>query len=272
MKIKYPIALAISLASQSHAAFDPGSLILMVHDPEDGDKFFWDIGSSAAQAVNGNSFSMTSSSLAAFISSNTLPYESGVGGPPAVGPNNDAYPLEWGLIGSTNSTAPVAGPPALGQSYENRGLLGSSSQFFANQSNITGSALLNDQALWLERLSELKAAAPGSDELIILGADPMTQPANPSVATDQDLWFDGAFLGIGVSNKLWYLQTSPLPGAILSDEAAITELGSAVLSADGTFSYSTVPVPASAWLFLSACGALFVRSKSGPVGRKQPQR
>jgi len=238
------LAAAVAAVSSAHAAFDEGNAVLFAYDTASDNTYFVDLGVTGQDLVNATSVNLTDSGLAGFLSNNTA--------------------AQWTVIASVNDTAVVGGPPAIGVSLLNSGVVGSSS---------TGSAVgtdgtTNDQqrAIMNAWLSDVQAASIAEGNLSSFGVDG-SNPVSSDLSRNAG-YFNDSLISVGSSSALYYSQANPADNTTLADANLVYQVGTtgtdlssaALLSSDGAFSanltVSAVPVPAAAWLFGSALAGL----------------
>ena len=229
------LAGAVLAASSSQAAFDEGNAVLFAYASDDA-TYFVDLGVTGQDLANSASVDISDAGLGAFLTSNPS--------------------AQWTVVASINDTTRVAGPPAAGASLANSGVVGTSLSGSAvgttGSSNDTQRATLND---WL---SNVQAAAGGSNSFGVEGTDPVSANAPRNGG-----FFNDSLIAVGSASALFYSQANPASGATLADANVVNLVGGtfnyqAELSSDGTFTANAVPVPAAAWLFGSALAGLGV--------------
>ena len=237
------LAAAVAVASSAQAAFDTNA-VLFAYDSSNDDTYFVDLGVTADALIGGASVDIASSQtgLGSWLST-----RSGI---------------SWSVIGTVNDTTAVGGPPALGKSLVNNGIVSSSSTGSAVAS--TGSTMQQQQATLNNWLSLVEANSTGSS-FAASGLDDWS--ANSSINNGG---FDNSLIGLNSASALYYTQADPSSGASMSDVVVTNQVGTAgtpaqsaaSLSSDGSFAVNldttAVPVPAAAWLFGSALAGLFV--------------
>ncbi len=242
MKKKAATFLAASIAVASHAAFDPGTTILFAYDPGDDDTYFLDLGVEADHLANGlPDIYLRSVTLEMFLAAN----------PGSM----------WTVVGAVNDPTPVAGPPAVGMSLANSGIVGTSTSGVPVAGN--GSNNEFQKSILNNWIADIKSISGGSNEFIRPGSDPIT--AN---FTRNNAFFEDSLQFVNGSTNVFYAQTDPAPGGLLSDPVVVSTVSQTLfrVTSSGEIMYYT-PLPASAWLFFSACGALFARSKADEIRR-----
>jgi hypothetical protein len=237
------LAAAVAAVSSANAAFETGDAMLYAWNSANDNTYFVDLGVTGTDLTNAATVDFTDSGLASWL-----------------GTNSGAT---WTIVGSVNDTSAVGGPPALGSSYVNSGVVSSastgSSAFSSGATADTGRVTLND---WM---ADINTAAAGSSSFSVEGTDPVSADSNRNAA-----FFNGAQIGVGSTSGLFYGQADPSDGALLSQAAAVSQVGTsgdpsqsaALLGSDGSISanvgVTAVPVPAAAWLFGSALAGLAV--------------
>lgn len=241
------LAAAVVAVSSANAAFQEGDAMLYAWNPTNDNTYFVDLGVTGSDLANSAEVDFTDAGLASWL-----------------GTNSGAA---WTIVGSINDTSAVGGPPAIGQSYVDSGVVSTastgSSAFTTGADANTGRVTLND---WM---AEIFTASLGDDAFSVPGTDPASADSARNGA-----FFNGAQIAVGSTSSLFYGQADPASGAVLSDSAAVSQVGTAgdvsqsaaLLGSDGSISAnvnaSAVPVPAAAWLFGSAlAGLVMVRRK-----------
>lgn len=228
------LAGAVLLASSAHASFDQGTAVLYAWDSSNNDTYFVDLGVAAAD-LGTASVDITSAGLASWLSTHAG--------------------AQWTILGTNNDATPVAGPPALGQSVLNTGVISTSS---SGAIGFTSGADAIAQTLGINTfIEDANGQAGAATELEQLGTDPAA--ANSS---DANAGFANSLIDIGTAASIFYVQADPSPNAVTSQDAVITQLGvdNAIVLSDGTIQVNAavIPVPAAAWLFGSALAGLTV--------------
>ncbi len=248
MNKKLTTFLASSIAATSQAAFDPGAAILFAYDPSDDDTYFIDTGVTAQDLVNGAVINGNSAGLASWLASNS-------------------GSVTWTLLGTINDPSPVAGPPAINKSLANSGIVSSSTS--GTPVGLTGTDNENQRVVLNAWIADIKAVSGGLSEFALPGFYPESANQTRNIS-----FFNDSGVAIDTVADLFYAQADPSTLASISNPTVTTPAGrtgdalsgsSFVVSANGNF--SIIPVPAAAWLFLSACGALLARSKAATIGQ-----
>jgi hypothetical protein len=241
------LAAAVVAASSANAAFQVGDAMLYAWNPTNDNTYFVDLGVTGTDLKNSATVDFTDSGLASWL-----------------GTNSGAA---WTIVGSINDTSAVGGPPAIGPSYVNSGVVSTastgSSAFTTGAAADTGRNTLNG---WMD---EIFTASLGDSSFSVLGANPASADSARNGA-----FFNGAQIAVDSTSSLFYGQADPSDGALLSEAASVSQVGTggdpqqsaALLGSDGSISAnvdaSAVPVPAAAWLFGSAlAGLVMVRRK-----------
>lgn len=242
------LAAAVVAASSANAAFQVGDAMLYAWNPTNDNTYFVDLGVTGTDLKNSATVDFTDSGLASWL-----------------GTNSGAA---WTIVGSINDTSAVGGPPAIGQSYADSGVVSTSSTgssaFTTGADADTGRNTLNS---WM---AEIFTASLGDSSFSVLGANPASADSARNGA-----FFNNAQIALApTTSSLFYGQADPSYGAVLSDAASVSQVGTggdpqqsaASLGLDGSISAnvdaSAVPVPAAAWLFGSAlAGLVMVRRK-----------
>lgn len=232
------LAAAVIVASSANAAFDEGNAVLFAYDAADNDTYFVDLGVTASDIQLGAQVSLTDGGLASFLSSNAG--------------------SQWTIIGSINDLTPVAGPPAIGQSFANNGYISTSTTGI----NVGTSGADNEaqQNVMNDWLAVVQAASGGaSSSFGVLGTDPAAADASRNNG-----FFEASLIAVGGTSSVFYAQAEPSTGASQADDAIVTQISAAGIPAVagvtglGEISVTSVPVPAAAWLFGSALAGLTV--------------
>ena len=240
------LAAAVAAVSSAQAAFDTNA-VLFAYDINNennkgADTYFVDLGVTADALTNVASVNITDSGLGTWLSTRAG--------------------AQWTVIGTVNEQTLVGGPPAVGQSFLNNGIVSSSSTGTAVDS--TGSTMQQGQATLNNWLSLVEANSTGSSFVASRDDD---WSANSSI---NNAGFNNSLIDLGQYSTLYYNQADPSDGAKTSDFTISSQIGTAgtsaqlaaLLTSDGTFQITAVPVPAAAWLFGSALAGLgYVRRK-----------
>lgn len=230
MKKPASLVLACLIASHSHAAFDDDSAVVVVKDAAGADFYFFDLLLDGQEIVDGANAAVTSSGLAAFLA---------------------AHPgSEWALIAGVNDIGRVGGPPAAGEvpSYQNNGLVSSSSSSQLANAVETGQQLGEKKTIWFNMLDDIQLEAGGSREFALINEVFTAQ--YPS--TIDQLVLQSTFTSVGSSlTPLWYVQYENAFNSTTDEPVLNSAVGSFSVGLDGTIAISQVPVPATAWLFIS---------------------
>lgn len=230
------LAGAVLLASTAQAAFDQGDAVLYAWDSTNDDTYFVDLGVTAAD-LGSAVVNITDAGLAAWL-----------------GTHSGA---QWTILGTQNDATPVGGPPAIGKSVLNTGVVSTSTSGVAVAAT-SGDAIVQAAAINV-LIADAQAESGGLTSFEQLGTDPAA--ANSS---DASAGFTNSLNAFGASASIFYNQASPADGAQQSAASVTTQLG-AINNATVTggliqvnFSEVVVPVPAAAWLFGSALAGLTV--------------
>lgn len=246
------LAAAVVAASSANAAFQEGDAMLYAWNPTNDNTYFVDLGVTGSDLANSATVDFTASGLATWL-----------------GTNSGAA---WTIVGSINDTSEVGGPPAIGASYVDSGVVSTastgSSAFTTGADAETGRVTLNNWMSLISTAFDNSENSTGSGFFV-----PGTDPASADSARN-GAFFNGAQIAVGSTSSLFYGQADPSNGAVLSDAASVSQVGTAgdpsqsaaLLGSDGSISAnvsaSAVPVPAAAWLFGSAlAGLVMVRRK-----------
>jgi len=237
------LAAAVAAVSSAHAAFDQGNAVLYAYESDSENTYFVDLGVTAQDLANSVSVDITDSGLSSWLSSNTG--------------------ATWPVVGTINDSTLVGGPPAVGKSYANNGIIGTSLSASAVKSqtaqNLQQQETLND---WLDAVA---VEANGATSVAIAGGT-----ANASNTPRENGFFNSSAIGLGTAAALYYNQAANADGDTTAADTVFSQIGtggtpsqsSAILTADGSFSANldttAVPVPAAAWLFGSALAGLAV--------------
>ena len=237
------LAGAVLLASSAQAAFDQGNAVLFAYDAADDDTYFVDLGVTGQDLVNAASVDLTDAGLATFLSNNAG--------------------AQWTIIASVNDTDVVGGPPALGASLANNGVVSTSTS--GSPAELVGSGAIAQAGIMNDWLALVQTASGGLDSFGVAGTDPVSANAPRNGG-----FFNDSLIAVGGSSAIFYSQANPADGALQSDPALTTQVGTAgtalqsaaSLGNDGSVqvnvSTAVVPVPAAAWLFGSALAGLTV--------------
>lgn len=228
------LAGAVLLASSAHASFDQGNAVLYAWDSSNNDTYFVDLGVAAAD-LGTATVDITSAGLAGWLAGHAG--------------------AQWTILGTNNDGTAVGGPPALGASVLNTGVISTSTSGAAVASS--GSDAQTQTGLINSFIADVNAIAGAATELEQLGTDPAA-----ATSSDASAGFNNSLIAIGAAASIFYNQADPSDGATLADASVTTQLGvdNAIVLADGTIQVNAavIPVPAAAWLFGSALAGLTV--------------
>lgn len=235
------LAGAVLLASSAQAAFDEGNAVLFAYDAADDDTYFVDLGVTGQDLVNAASVDLTDAGLATFLSNNAG--------------------AQWTIIASVNDTDNVGGPPAVGASLANSGVVSTS----LSGAPVGSDGTTNDQQRLImnDWLADVQAASGGASSFGVAGTDPSSADAARNGG-----FLNNSLIAVGGSSAIYYSQANPADGATLADSNVVNQVGTAgtiaqsaaSLNESGTIqvNVAAVPVPAAAWLFGSALAGLTV--------------
>ena len=228
------LAAAVAVASTANAAFEEGNAVLYAWDSADNDTYFVDLG--VIDLTDGGQYFASDAGLAAWLDTQSS--------------------VEWAVVQTVNDTTAVGGPPALGQSLLDSGIVSTSTGGSAVGTDGTTNGQQQDTLnAWL---AQVEAASGGSSSFSVAGTDP--EAAGPA---RNGGGFGDSMIALDATSDLFYSQANPADGATLADANVVTAVGaqgtlSASLTSTGDIQVNAVPVPAAAWLFGSALAGLSV--------------
>lgn len=237
------LAGAVLLASSAHAAFDQGNAVLFAYDAADDDTYFVDLGVTGQDLVNSATVDLTDGGLATFLANNAG--------------------AQWTIIASVNDATEVGGPPAIGASFANSGVV--STSLSGAPVGIDGTTNDQQRLIMNDWLSDVQAAAAGSSSFGVAGTDPVSADAARNGG-----FLNNSLIAVGGSAAIFYSQANPADGSLISDQNITSQVGTAGTVAQSGASVgpdglvqvnvgaAVVPVPAAAWLFGSALAGLTV--------------
>lgn len=230
MKVKIiALAAAILTSSSANAAFEEGNVILFAYDPSDDDTYFVDLGFTGLELQNGVSIYITDSSLQAFLANNTG--------------------SQWTIIASINDPTLVGGPPAVGKSFLNSGVISTSTSGSSVGSN--GSANEQQRLIMNDWIADIQTRSGGSSSFGVAGTDSLSADG----ATVHG-FFNDSLINVGSNAEIFYSQANPADGSTVAEANVVSQInvpGSFTsLFSSGDIVVNYIPVPATAWLFGSA--------------------
>lgn len=233
-------SISTGFSAASHAAFDEGNAILYAYEAGSHKTYFVDLGVSGQELINGSFGILNDAGLTAFLAANTG--------------------VQWSIIASVNDPTLVTGPPAVGKSLINSGVISTSSSGVSVADNSTENEI--QRTIMNNWLTEIKAASNGASSFWVNNG-----PA--SARTYNNNFFQNSLINIGGTSPLYYSQANTDYGAILSDQNEVSVvgvdyptrfkldfsgllIGNCIVESCVEYQYTAVvPIPASIWLFAS---------------------
>ena len=238
----------IPFSSMVNAAFESGKAILYAYDAYDGDTYFLDLQTTAAQAIDTEwiiSSENDTASFEIFPSFNDPGFASFLSSNPGV---------KYSIIGSIEGAT-------------QNGYISSSTTGI--QVGASGLDILTQQTIMNNWIADIKTVSNGDSSFSVAGTHPIA--ANPS---RNNSFFEHSLVSIGTTVLIYSAETDPSASSPLTDQALVTMISSELyegpfssvyvggdgsgggiqcLSVDcgGALQLKTVPLPAGIYLFLS---------------------